>query len=78
MPVRDGLLVSDGPPVFIELLQQLHTFATDGGAFAVHAGDSVCGGGSFRSPPQEYEASLHALLEDERRVLQVRLVYSNP
>ncbi|KAL1523866.1 hypothetical protein AB1Y20_018785 [Prymnesium parvum] len=78
LPVRDGLLVADGPPVFTELLEQLRQFAQAGGAFAVHAGDSVCGGGSFHAPAGEYEESLRELLREEARVLQEWRVYHVP
>ena len=67
--IRDGLLVRNSPAVYSTLLQELARFAASGGAFAVHAGDSVCGGASFRSPPAEYEDALRTLVADERAVL---------
>ena len=58
LPERDGLLVSDSDAVAQQLLAELAQFAVRGGSFAVHVGDSVCGGGSFRPPLEEYELSL--------------------
>ncbi len=65
-PTRDGLLVGRSVEVYGEVLRELRAFASLGGAFAVHAGDSVCGGASFRSPVAEYEAQLREAAAAER------------
>lgn len=53
---RDGLLVGDSPQVLQAVLAQLRSFAGGGGSFAVHAGDSLCGGSSFGQPRAECAA----------------------
>ena len=65
-PERDGLLVSDSDAVVQQLLAELAQFVARGGSFAVHAGDSVCGGGSFHPPLQEYERGLRSFRELQR------------
>ena len=67
--IRDGLLISRSPEVYASLLRELSTFAAAGGSFAVHAGDSVCGGATFGAPTEEYEAQLRALSAAERSAL---------
>lgn len=64
-PIRDGLLVASSPTVQGALLADLAKFAAGGGAFAVHAGDAVCGGASFHSPDVDYETSLRMLVAAE-------------
>jgi len=64
-PERDGLLVSDSDAILQQLLSQLSHFAASGGSFALHAGDAVCGGGSFHQPPTEYERALRAFREQQ-------------
>ena len=66
LPERDGLLVSDSDAVVQQLLAALAQFARRGGSFAVHVGDSVCGGGSFHPPLEEYERGLLSLREQQR------------
>ena len=66
LPERDGLLVSDSDTVVQQLLVELAQFAGRGGSFAVHVGDSVCGGGSFHPPLEEYERGLLSLREQQR------------
>lgn len=65
-PERDGLLVSDSDTIVQQLMVELSQFAASGGSFAVHAGDSVCGGGSFRPPLREYERGLQTFREQQR------------
>ena len=69
LPERDGLLVSDSDAVAQQLLAELAQFAVRGGSFAVHVGDSVCGGGSFRPPLEEYERGLLSFREQQRAAL---------
>ena len=68
-PERDGLLVSDSDAVLQQLLAELAQFAASGGLFGVHAGDAVCGGGSFHQPPHEYERALRAILDQQSAIL---------
>jgi 3',5'-cyclic AMP phosphodiesterase CpdA len=68
-PIRDGLLVRHSPQIYSAMLQELGRFAAGGGAFAVHAGDAVCGGNNFHSPANEYERALRMLAEEERAIL---------
>eukprot|EP00316_Scyphosphaera_apsteinii_P008306 CAMPEP_0119332304 /NCGR_PEP_ID=MMETSP1333-20130426/82439_1 /TAXON_ID=418940 /ORGANISM="Scyphosphaera apsteinii, Strain RCC1455" /LENGTH=452 /DNA_ID=CAMNT_0007342101 /DNA_START=145 /DNA_END=1503 /DNA_ORIENTATION=- len=68
-PVRDGLLVSDSEQVLPKLFTQLAAFAASGGDFAIHLGDIVCGGGTFRQPSEEYRRSLVSYAEQERAQL---------
>ena len=58
--------------------QVLQQFAASGGSFAVHAGDSVCGGGSFGQPAEEYERSLEAVAAVQRAVLGTWPVFYAP
>ena len=58
---RDGLLVGDSSFILTELLQHLAQFKREGGSFAVHAGDAVCGGASFNNKA-DYADSLQSLL----------------
>ena len=50
---RDGLLVADSPTTSEAALRQLGAFAAGGGAFAVHLGDTMCGGSNFGQPRDE-------------------------
>ena len=50
---RDGLLVADSPTTSEAALRQLGAFAAGGGAFAVHLGDTMCGGSHFGQPRDE-------------------------
>jgi hypothetical protein len=78
--VRDGLLVSDTPQTYAALLADLKRFAAppSNGAFAIHAGDSVCGGSTFHASPAEYEAQLRAVVSMERAALGRWPVYRVP
>jgi len=67
--VRDGLLVSESDSVLPLLLSQLAAFARSGGDFAIHAGDAVCGGASFKQPAAEFVRSLASYRQTERRYL---------
>ena len=69
LPERDGLLVSDSDAVVQQLLAELAQFAARGGSFALHVGDSVCGGGSFHPPLEEYERGLLSFREQQRATL---------
>ena len=75
---RDGLLVSDSDAIVQQLLAELTQFADRGGSFAVHAGDSVCGGSSFHPPLLEYERGLLAFRERQRAALGSWPVYHVP
>ena len=67
--VRDGLLVGRSPETYSALLGELAAFARSGGAFAVHAGDAVCGGNSFGASAHDFEAQLRAAARAEQLAL---------
>ena len=56
--IRDGLIIDEVDAIMPKLLHQLSEFAASGADFAVHTGDAVCGGSTFRMKPAEYLASL--------------------
>jgi 3',5'-cyclic AMP phosphodiesterase CpdA len=64
-PIRDGLLVDDADVILPNLLQQLSSFAVSGADFAVHTGDTICGGNTFGLTPVEFSQTLrhHRALE---------------
>jgi 3',5'-cyclic AMP phosphodiesterase CpdA len=67
--LRDGLLVGDSPQVLQTMVGQLKTFASSGGSFAVHIGDTQCGGSSFSQTRAEYEQALKRVAAIERAEL---------
>jgi len=50
-------------------LVHLSSFAAKGGSFAVHNGDSLCGGSSFQQTRSEYESNLQDVLAMQRTIL---------
>jgi 3',5'-cyclic AMP phosphodiesterase CpdA len=57
--VRDGLIIDEVDSILPVLMQQLSAFAASGADFAVHTGDTVCGGSTFGLTPAEFTQSLH-------------------
>ena len=72
---RDGQLVADSPTTSEAALRQLGAFAAGGGAFAVHLGDTMCGGSNFGQPRDEcaprnfWRNSLGAIFRAIRRAI---------
>ena len=67
--IRDGLLVAHSQEVYGDLLSDMKSFAKHGGAFAIHAGDAVCGGASFHASGPEFEGQLRAVAAAEHKAL---------
>ena len=68
-PERDGLLVAKSPQVVSQLLKELANFSLRCGTAMIHMGDTVCGGGGFSQPENEYRSSLLSLRALESQAL---------